>query len=65
MFTVHVQYIASDANTRESLAEFESLCEPEPVGLHISTFKLDQTLSSVCIRLYINTGRPFSFSFIK
>ena len=34
----------------------ESLCEPEPQrGLHLSTFKFDQTLSTVSIRLYQHT----------
>ena len=38
---------------RESLEEFESLCVPEPQArVYISTFKFDQTLSSLCIRLY-------------
>ena len=42
--------IARCKHERESLGKFESLCEPEPQArVYISTFKLDQTLSSICI----------------
>ena len=50
--------------TRESLGEFESLFEPERhARVYISTFKFDQTLSSVCIRLYKHRASTFYFSY--
>ena len=51
-----------DANTRESLGEFESLCEPKPQArVYVSTFKFNKTLSSGCIRLYKHRASIFYF----
>ena len=43
-------YIQPEANTRESLGEFESLCEPEPQArVYISTFKFDHVTTGVSV----------------
>ena len=55
-------YQAMQTRERESLGEFESLCEPESQPrVYISTFKFDQTLSSVCFKLFKPWASIFYF----